>query len=146
LNVRRTIQKLGRRTINPIAIRLLKLGLPAPPYTPKSALVLETVGRRSGRRWVTPMGYVRESADTVLVVAEHGRGADWVRNALAAGTVGVWLGPRPYRGRITVLDDIAAEEVLKRTSAVHRAMVRGLAHRPKAVRITLSKAGEPGGD
>ncbi|MGH2721462.1 MAG: nitroreductase/quinone reductase family protein, partial [Actinomycetota bacterium] len=45
---------------------------------------METVGRRSGRPWVTPMGYVRESADSVLVVAEHGRKADWVRNALAA--------------------------------------------------------------
>jgi deazaflavin-dependent oxidoreductase (nitroreductase family) len=141
LNWRRTIQKVGRRTINPVAIRLLKLGLPAPPYSPKSALVMETVGRRSGRRWVTPMGYVRETADSVLVVAEHGRRADWVRNALAAGTVRVWLGRKEYGGSITVLDDIAAEDVLRKAGAVHRAMVRGLASRPKAVRITLSRAG-----
>lgn len=87
------------------------------------------------------MGYVRESAVSVLVVAEHGRRADWVRNALAAGTVRVWLGRKEYGGRITVLDDIAAEDVLRKTGAVHRAMVRGLASRPKAVRITLSRAG-----
>lgn len=87
------------------------------------------------------MGYVRETADSVLVVAEHGRRADWVRNALAAGTVQVWLGRKEYGGSITVLDDIAAEDVLRKAGAVHRAMVRGLASRPKAVRITLSRAG-----
>lgn len=137
MNWRRTIQRVGRRTINPVTITLLKLGLPAPPYTPKSALVMETVGRRSGKRWVTPMGYARESADSVLVVAEHGRKADWVRNALAAGTVRVWLGRTEHRGRITVLDDIGPEDVLKKTGPIHRAVVRGLASQPKAVRIEL---------
>ena len=36
------------------------------------------------------MGYARVSG-RLLVVAEHGMRSDWVRNALAAGRVTVWL-------------------------------------------------------
>lgn len=133
----RAVQRVGRRTINPVAVTLLRLGLPAPPYTPRSALVMETVGRRTGKRRVTPMGYAREPDGSLLVVAEHGRRADWVRNALAAGTVRVWLGRQEHRGRITVLDDVAPEDVLRRIGPVHRIIVRGLASEPRAVRIDL---------
>lgn len=83
------------------------------------------------------MGYVRDGDGSLLVVAEHGRRADWVRNALAAGMVRVWLGRQERRGRITVLDDVAPDDVLRRIGPVHRAVVRGLAHEPKAVRIDL---------
>jgi deazaflavin-dependent oxidoreductase (nitroreductase family) len=135
---RRTVQKIGRRTINPVAIGLLRLGLPAPPYTPRSALVMETVGRRSGKRRVTPMGYARESESSVLVVAERGRRADWVRNGLAAGRVRVWLGRTGYSGRLTVADDVPPEETLVRMGPVHRAVVRGMAEEAKTIRIDLS--------
>ena len=134
---RRAVQRVGRRTINPVTVTLLRLGLPAPPYTPRSALVMETVGRRTGKRRVTPMGYARESDHTLLVVAEHGRRADWVRNALAAGTVRIWLGRQEHRGRITVLDDVAPDDVLASIGAVHGAVVRRLASQPRAVRIEL---------
>lgn len=137
MNWRRAVQRVGRLTINPVTVTLLRLGLPAPPYTPKSALVMETVGRRTGKRRVTPMGYARESDDSLLVVAEHGRRADWVRNALAAGTVRIWLGRQEHRGRITVLDDLAPEDVLARIGPIHGAVVRGLASEPRAVRIEL---------
>jgi len=134
---RRTVQRIGRRTVNPVTVTLLRLGLPAPPYSSRSALVMETVGRRSGRRRVTPMGYVRDGDASLLVVAEHGRRADWVRNALAQGTVRVWLGRQEHRGRITVLDDVDPDEVLHRIGPIHRAVVRGLAREPRAVRIDL---------
>jgi deazaflavin-dependent oxidoreductase (nitroreductase family) len=137
VNWRRAVQRVGRRTVNPVTVTLLRLGLPAPPYTPRSALVMETVGRRTGRRRTTPMGYTRESDDQLLVVAEHGRRADWVRNATAAGTVRIWLGRQERRGRITVLDDVAPEDVLRRIGPVHRAVVRSLAKEPRAVRIDL---------
>lgn len=135
---RRTVQKIGRRTINPVTVTLLRLGLPAPPYTPRSALVMVTVGRRSGKRRVTPMGYARESETSVLVVAEHGRRADWVRNGLAAGSVRVWLARRWHEGRLTVLDDVSPDDVLGRIGPLHRAFVQRLAEQPKAVRIELT--------
>jgi deazaflavin-dependent oxidoreductase (nitroreductase family) len=134
---RRTVQRIGRRTVNPVAVTLLRLGLPAPPYTPRSALVMETVGRRSGKRRVTPMGYVRDGDDSLLVVAERGRRADWVRNAIAAGTVRVWLGRQVHRGRVTVLDDVDPGDVLRRIGSVHGVVVRTLADAPKVVRVDL---------
>lgn len=133
---RRTVQRIGRRTINPVAVGLLRLGLPAPPYSPRSALVMETVGRRSGKRRVTPMGYVRDGGG-LLVVAEHGRRADWLRNARASGTVRVWLGRQAYRGRVRVLDDADPGDVLRRIGPVHGMVVRALADEPKVVRIDL---------
>ena len=134
---RRTVQRIGRHTFNPVAVGLLRLGLPAPPYTPRSALVMETVGRRSGKRRATPMGYVRDGDASLLVVAERGRRADWVRNARAAGTVRVWLGRQAHRGRVTVLDDPDPADVLRRIGPVHGMVVRTLADEPKVVRIDL---------
>jgi deazaflavin-dependent oxidoreductase (nitroreductase family) len=134
---RRTVNRIGRRTVNPVTIALLRLGLPAPPYTARSALVMETVGRRSGKRRSTPMGYVRDSDDSLLVVAERGRRADWVRNALASGSVRIWLGREAHRGRITVLDDVAPADVLRRIGSVHGMVVRSLANEPRVVRIDL---------
>jgi deazaflavin-dependent oxidoreductase (nitroreductase family) len=134
---RRTVQRIGRRTVNPVTVALLRLGLPAPPYSSRSALVMETFGRRSGKRRVTPMGYVRAGDNALLVVAEYGRRADWVRNARAAGTVRIWLGKQALLGRVTVLDDADPGDVLRRLGPVHGLVVRTLADQPKVVRIDL---------
>ena len=83
------------------------------------------------------MGYVQDSDGSLLVVAERGRRADWVRNALAAGSVRIWLGRKVHRGRITVLDDVAPADVLRRIGPVHGVVVRSLANQPKVVRIDL---------
>lgn len=136
---RRTIQRLGGRTINRLAVAVLRLGLPAPPYSPRSALVMETVGRKTGKRRLIPMGYLLDSADRLMVVAEHGERADWVRNALAAGSVRVWLGRHVYRGRVSLVHDVEPEEVLRRIgNRTHSAVVRRLGYEPRAVRIDLS--------
>ena len=58
------------------------------------------------------MGCLREG-DRLLVVAEHGRRSDWLRNALAApdARVRLWLAGRPYRGRVQVLANADPEDV-----------------------------------
>jgi deazaflavin-dependent oxidoreductase (nitroreductase family) len=66
--------------------------------------LLETTGRRSGRPRVTPLG-ARQDGDTVWIVAEHGRRANYVRNIEADPRVRVRVGGRWRTGAATVLPD-----------------------------------------
>ncbi|MGI8427672.1 MAG: nitroreductase family deazaflavin-dependent oxidoreductase [Actinomycetota bacterium] len=70
-----------------------------------AVLVLATVGRKTGQKRMTPMGYVREGQDKLLVVAEHGARADWVRNALAAGTVDIWIDGVAYEAGVLIAEN-----------------------------------------
>jgi len=60
----------------------LRLGLPSPPYTLRNAIIIETIGQRSGKRRRVPVGFLEEDGKLVIV-AEDGLAASWVRNALA---------------------------------------------------------------
>jgi len=136
--LQRGAQRLAGRSRNQAAVALLRLGLPFPPYTPETALVMETFGRKSGKRRLTPMGYLRESPDRLLVVAEHGRAADWLRNALAGGTVQVWLGGRPHRGRVSVVEGADPAELIARMgNRLHAAAIRLMSHEPRVVAIDV---------
>ncbi len=84
------------------------------------------------------MGCLRVGPSTLLVVAEHGRGADWVRNALAAGSVSVWVEGRRYRGRVEPDPEEDPQEVLRRMrNPVHRGMIRAMAHEAEVMRVEL---------
>jgi deazaflavin-dependent oxidoreductase (nitroreductase family) len=71
---RRLIDRLQRSLVNPLD--RLAFALRVPP--PGDAL-LETAGRRTGRRRVTPVCDGLDG-DTFWVIAQHGRSADYVRN------------------------------------------------------------------
>ena len=70
------------RIANAITIQAIIAGIPRPPYTRKNALVIETLGRRSGKRYRIPVGYLDDDG-RIIVVVEDGARANWVRNALA---------------------------------------------------------------
>jgi len=53
------------------------------PLTPGMGVVVHT-GRRSGRRYETPVNVFR-TADGYQFALTYGPGCDWVRNVLAAG-------------------------------------------------------------
>ncbi len=65
------------------------------PYLPPWAMVTH-VGRRSGRDYRTPILAFR-SGTTLAAVMFYGTEADWVRNALAAGSVTVTRAGRERR-------------------------------------------------
>jgi deazaflavin-dependent oxidoreductase (nitroreductase family) len=136
--IQRSVQFLAGRSLNQAVIGALRLGLPFPPYTPETALVLETFGRKSGKRRLTPMGCLREG-NRLLVVAEHGRHADWVRNALAAGDVKLWLGGKPHRARVELRPEDDPEELLQRMgNKLHAGTIHAMAHDPCVVALELT--------
>lgn len=62
----------------------------------KHMAIIEHVGRKSGKRYRTPvMCFVED--DYLSVVLNYGAKADWVRNVQAAGSAGVKHRGRRYR-------------------------------------------------
>jgi deazaflavin-dependent oxidoreductase (nitroreductase family) len=131
----RAVQRFGRVTVNPIVLALVRSGRSIPGVSRKSVLSLETVGRKTGRRRVTPMGYTRVDGDTVWVVSEHGDRSDWFRNARKAGTVVVHAGDRRRRATVRLLPDEDPKAVLKRMSPMVALANRALWDRPAVVEI-----------
>ena len=119
---------------NAVTKLALLVGIPRPPYTRKNALIVETVGRRSGKRRRIPVGYL-DDGGRIIVVVEDGSRAHWVRNALANDSRlrihlrGAW---RPARLRIL---DGDPESYLRRMSPVHAAFVRLESSTPEVVEI-----------
>jgi deazaflavin-dependent oxidoreductase (nitroreductase family) len=70
-------------------------------------LLLTTTGARTGTRHTTPLGYLPDGGDRVLVIASAGgspRHPDWYRNILANPQVTVESGAFTYEARAVVLE------------------------------------------
>lgn len=135
--VTRAVQKIGRVTVNPIVLALIRSGRSLPGVGPESVLSLTTVGRKTGLPRVTPMGYVRIDPDTLWVVSEHGRHSDWYRNARKAGTVTVKAGAPGRPGTVRLLPEEDPAQVLRRMSPMLALVNRALWHDPAVVEIRL---------
>jgi deazaflavin-dependent oxidoreductase (nitroreductase family) len=112
----------------------IRAGVPRPPYTRRNAIVVETIGRRSGKPRRVPVGFVEEDGRLVVVV-EDGLRAHWVRNALARGGRvrihfdGSW---RPARLRVVAWDP---ETYLRQMNPLHAWLVRRHSTVPVVVEI-----------
>ncbi len=122
------------RIANTVTNLALLAGIPRPPYTRDNALIVETVGHRSGKWRRLPVGFL-DDGGRIIVVVEDGSRAHWVRNALAndgrlrVHLRGAW---RPARLRIL---DADPESYLRRMSRVHAAFVRLESSTPEVVEI-----------
>ncbi|MBA2470463.1 MAG: nitroreductase family deazaflavin-dependent oxidoreductase [Chloroflexia bacterium] len=73
----RIVAKTNRYWTNPVARRLAGR---FPPF-----ILIRHIGRRSGRRYETPVWAFRQP-DGFLIVLTYGPGAEWVRNLFTAGS------------------------------------------------------------
>jgi deazaflavin-dependent oxidoreductase (nitroreductase family) len=96
------IRKLGNLVITPFA----RLGLAG-----KRTHILTTVGRKSGRRYSTPVQLVFLDGDRWLV-APYGE-REWVKNARAAGSVELNRARRTERVEVEEVDPQTAAPVLR---------------------------------
>ena len=122
------------RVANAITTFALLVGIPRPPYTRENALIVETVGRRSGKRRRLPVGFL-DDGGRIIVVVEDGSRAQWVRNALAnEGRLRIHLRGAWRPARLRILDG-DPESYLRRMSRVHAAFVRLESSTPAVVEI-----------
>ncbi len=124
-----------RRIGNPLRMWPLLIGLPSPPYTRENAIIVETVGRRSGKRRRAPVGFLEENGK-LIVVAEDGSASPWVRNALARdGGLRVFL-YGSWRDARLQLRPGDPEPYLRRMNKTHAAFVRMESSAPELIEIT----------
>lgn len=129
------LQRALRRSGNPLRMWPLRMGLPSPPYTRRNAIIVETIGRSSGKRRRVPVGFLEENGK-LIVVAEDGLHSSWVRNALARdGHPRVFLHGRWREARLEPRPG-DPEPFLRRMNKVHAAFVRTESSVPALVEIT----------
>ena len=65
---------------------------------PVPTLLLEHTGRKSGKDYVSPLIYIRDGADIVVVASQGGRPEDpqWYRNLVANPDASVQIGAQRY--------------------------------------------------
>lgn len=131
---RRLTRALARYLVNPF-MRLLAGWIPG-------WALLETTGRRSGLLRRVPVGDGLRG-DTLWVVAEHGRGAGWVRNVEADPDVRVRIRGRWRRGRAQPLPDDDPRARQRTIGGFNAAFVRLIGTELLTVRIDLEPNTRP---
>jgi deazaflavin-dependent oxidoreductase (nitroreductase family) len=96
-----------QKLYNPIVARILCSPLHA--AMSNSTMLLTFTGRKSGRTYTTPVNYVREG-DELLIVGS--RGHSWWKNLRDAAVVSVRVRGREMRGEAEAFEGEAAEEGL----------------------------------
>lgn len=98
--------------------------------------LLETTGRRSGRSRRTPLGAHR-NGQTVWIVAEHGRRANYVRNIEVNPRVRIRVRGRWRDGTATVMADDDARRRLRLNP--NDLLIRLVGTDPLTIRIDLDQ-------
>lgn len=80
------------RGLNQVVEPLVRAGLGAPVLFPAGAIVIETLGRKSGRRLNVPL--MAALVGDLIVVSSVRQRSNWVKNLAAHPDVRYWLGGR----------------------------------------------------
>jgi deazaflavin-dependent oxidoreductase (nitroreductase family) len=123
---RRRVGFFHRRIANPVTRRL------------PTQVLLETVGRVSGRPRRTPIGG-RLDGDAFWLVSDHGEASDYVRNIKANNKVRLRLRGRWRTGTAFLLPDDDPRARLARLPRFNSSMVRALGTDLLTIRIDLDR-------
>ena len=139
MDKRRVSTFLSAKIFNPLVLAAARAGLPTP-----SVVILETIGRRSGRPRRVPVTRMLDG-DTLWIVTEHGRRAAYVRNIEANPRVRVRAGRRWRSGTANVLADYDWRALQRRgPNKLNSAMVRLMGTDHLTIRVDLDPvAGAP---
>jgi deazaflavin-dependent oxidoreductase (nitroreductase family) len=138
---------MEKHLFNPTARLGLRLGI-----APRHFALLETTGRKTGRRRQTPVGGALLDG-AFWLVSEHGDGCNYIKNLLADPSVRVKIGRAWHAGRATVMHDdepfARHRRITNANGWVGRAdgvFFRAGATTPASVRIELDTPPAPGQD
>jgi deazaflavin-dependent oxidoreductase (nitroreductase family) len=129
---RRASKFLTVRLVNPLVRRLAQRGLAG-----RSVALLETTGRKSGQKRVTPVGNGLRG-DAFWIVTEHGWGSSYVKNIQADPRVRVKVGRRWRSGTAHILaDDDPYERMRMLKRPANDAAVRLVGTEHLVIRVDL---------
>lgn len=92
------------RTLNRVVEPMVRAGIASPRIAPGGFIVLETLGRKSGRLRRSPLAATR-IGNHVLVGTFRGGRSQWVRNLAAHPRTRFWLGGKPREARAFVMHE-----------------------------------------
>jgi len=132
----RAVRVFQKYVLNPPVRALFALGIVPPTH-----VLLETTGRKTGLPRQNPVGNGLDG-DTLWIVAEHGRGASYVRNLEADPRLRVKIGRHWRTGTATILPDDDPRARLRRIGRpVNGFMVRSVGTDLLTIRVDLDSAG-----
>jgi deazaflavin-dependent oxidoreductase (nitroreductase family) len=137
IDKRRIATAISNNAFNPFVKAGARAGIRLP-----GVVLLETTGRKTLKPRRTPVG-AQVEGDSLWIVAEHGRRADYVRNIEANPRVSVKIGRRWRTGTGQTLPDDDPRERLRKMSRAKLGLrlntlgVRTMASDPLTVRIDL---------
>jgi deazaflavin-dependent oxidoreductase (nitroreductase family) len=98
----RTVETQFFRLLNQLIEPRVRAGWASPRFVPGGLIVLETTGRRTGRRMRVPLAAIRVDGHIVVSTFRGGR-SQWVKNAAADPHVRYWLRGSPRKARAHVI-------------------------------------------
>lgn len=131
-------RRVERHLLNPGMRLAIRAG-----WAPRIFALVETTGRRTGLRRLTPVTIAAQGR-VVWLVAEHGRRCGYVQNISAQPRVRLNIGRRWHQGRATLLPDDDAwarrAQIDRQNGLMGRAdgvIFRALGSTPMTVRVDL---------
>jgi deazaflavin-dependent oxidoreductase (nitroreductase family) len=127
----RSIEVEFFRMLNRVVEPMVRAGVGSPRLAPGGFIVLETVGRKSGRRRRSPLAATRIGC-YVIVATFRGERSQWVRNLAERPRTRYWAGGRPHESNAFVMHQGKRFREPKSLPAPLRRVVRFLAPYTKA--------------
>jgi deazaflavin-dependent oxidoreductase (nitroreductase family) len=131
VNKRRASTFLTVRIVNPVVRWAASRGLAG-----GSVALLETTGRKSGQKRVTPVGNGLRGHE-FWIITEHGWSSAYVKNIQADPRVRVKVGRRWMSGTATILPDDDPYERMRRLKRANDAAVRLMGTQHLVIRVDL---------
>jgi hypothetical protein len=100
--------------LNRLAKPLIKAGVGSPGLVPAGLIVLETLGRNSGRLFEVPV-VASAFGDYLLIGTVRGR-SQWIKNLATMPTVDYWIKGEVRAARVTVF--LPDQEITTKTDAL----------------------------
>ena len=88
--------------LNQIVAPLVRAGYGSPGFLPFGLIMLETTGRKTGRRYHVPV--MAKRWGDMLVVGTVRHGSQWIKNLRANPQLQVWIQGRPQASTAYVVD------------------------------------------
>jgi len=81
-------------------------------------VLMETVGRKTGKKRFTPVEYHLLYENKITVISSRGREADWVKNMKANNTVRLHVGFKEYEAKALFIDNTDTKKELLKSYCV----------------------------